>query len=347
MKKLFVCFVALIVWGTGHTHDMGNTMQEVLPSITYIRAQQFQTVKEVNPVTKQVIERTIEATPVVGTGFVVGGNIVVTNHHVIAHAVASGSNIYVTFIEDNERHKAALIGYDKITDVALLRLDGDFPSVKIRANMDGIHMGQEVFTISHFYGIGWSATNGIISSTTRSDPRYPYVKNLQLQILSGSGSSGGAVFNTKGEVVGLNRSIISMSAQTASRGRTSQLSMVAFPVRGDILARSIQRILAEHIVERIDLGVQLMEFGADSSYHVNEDPDFFTGVMVFSVSSKTDTPFKTSDIIISVDKQTFTDPADLLHYLDTEYEDGDTVKFYVYRDSDVINIDVTLKSIGS
>ena len=343
MKKLFVCFVALIVCSTGHTHDMGETMKEVLPAITYIRAQQFQTIKEVNPVTKQVIERTIEVTPVIGTGFIIRDNIVVTNHHVIAQAITSGADIYISFIESNERHKATLIGYDKITDVALLRLDGRFPSVEIDTK-SSIHMGQEVFTISHFYGIGWSATNGIISSTERNDPRYPYVKNLQLQILSGSGSSGGAVFNTKGDVVALNRAIISMNVN-ANTPR-SQLSMVAFPVRADALVESIERILAEHIVQRVDLGVQLLEFGPDSAYHVNENPDFFVGVMVFAVSAESTTQLKTSDIIISVDKKTYTNPSELLRYLDENYEPGDVVKFYVYRDKDLINIDVTLESVG-
>lgn len=344
MKKLFVCFVALIAWSTGHTHDMGVAMKDVLPAITYIRASQFQTIKEVNPVTKQVIEKTVEVTPVVGTGFIIKGNIVVTNHHVIAKAIINGTDIYVSFVENNERYKAAVIGYDKIADVALLRLDGQFPSVVIAENQE-LHMGQEVFTISHFYGIGWSATNGIISSTERRDPRYPYINNIQLQILSGSGSSGGAVFNTKGQVVALNRAIISMSA-TATGDTRSQLSMVAFPVRGDSLSDSIDRILAEHIVERVDLGAQLVGFGADSGYHVNENPNFFTGVVVFATSKNSLTPLRTSDIIISVDKQTFTDPGELMSYLDENYEPGDTVKLYVYRNEEVINIDVTLESVG-
>lgn len=342
MKKLFVCFVTLFLLSTGHTHDMGDAMQKVLPAITYIRAQQFQTIKEVDPTTKQVIERSVEVSPVIGTGFIIRGNIVVTNYHVIAHAIKSNAHIYISFVENNERHDAALIGYDTVADVALLRLDGEFSSVKI-SNGDGIRMGQEVFTISHFYGIGWSATNGIVSSIERNDPRYPYVKNMQLQILSGSGSSGGAVFNTDGEVVGLNRAIISMNTDGSG---SSQLSMVAFPVRGDILQKSIDRILSEHIVTRVDLGVQLLAFGNNSSYHANVNPDFFTGVMVFAVAEGSSTPLHTADIIISVDTKTFTDPGKLLEYLDNKYEVGDVVKFYVYRGTEVINIDVTLESVG-
>ena len=343
MKKLFVCFVALIAWGSGHTHEMADAMKDVLPSITYIRASQFQTVKEVNPVTKQVTERSVEVSPVVGTGFIIDDNIVVTNYHVIAKALSNDTKISVSFVESREQHETTLIGYDKITDVALLRIDGEFPSVELY-DCGALRMGQEVFTISHFYGIGWSATNGIISSTERRDPRYPYVNNLQLQILSGSGSSGGAVFNTHGEVVGLNRAIISMNVGTTTGSR--QLSMVAFPIRTDSLAESIKRIKAEHVVIRADLGVQMVGFGDDSSYHLNEDPQFFTGVIVFAKSRDSLTPLQTGDLIISLDKQTFTSPTELLLYLDKNYEPGDVVKLYVYRGEQVINIDVTLESAG-
>ena len=345
MKKLFVCFVALIVWGSGHTHEMADAMNTVLPSITYIRASQFQTVKEVNPVTKLVTETIVEISPVVGTGFIIDSNIVVTNYHVVAKAITNDTKITVSFIESTVLHETTLVGYDKIADVALLRIDGEFPSVTICDACESLRMGQEVFTISHFYGIGWSATNGIISSIERRDPRYPYVNNLQLQILSGSGSSGGAVFNTDGEVVALNRSIISMNASLAATG-TRQLSMVAFPIRSDSLADSIKRIKAEHIVVHVDLGVQMVGFGDNSAYHLNEDPKFFTGVIVFAKSTGSLTPLQTGDVIISLDKQTFTKPRELLLYLDEMYEPGDVVKLYVYRGEQVINIDVTLESVG-
>ena len=344
MKKLFVCFVALIVWSTGHTHDLGEAMEKVLPAITYIRAQQFQTVKEVNPVTKEVTEKSVQVTPIIGTGFIINDNIVVTNYHVIAKSVKNGTDIFVTFIESNERHEAAIIGYDEIADVALLRLEGSFPSVTI-CQCDNWRMGQEVFTISHFYGIGWSATNGIISSPDRRDPRYPYIHSLQLQILSGSGSSGGAVFDEDGHVVALNRAIISMNPSSILAPK-SQLSMVAFPIRSDSLTTSIRRILREHIVVRVDLGVQLIEFGDDSGYHSNENPDFFTGIIVYSKTDKPLAQLKSTDIIIGVDGRTFTKPEELLVYLDAEYEPGDVVKFYVYRDEQIINIDVTLESVG-
>ena len=151
----------------------------------------------------------------------------------------------------------------------------------------------------------------------------------------------------KGNVVGLNRSIVSMFPRvTRMSGGTSMLSMVAFPIRGDSLLEAIKRIKEETIVERVDLGVQLVPFGAHSSYHTNEDPTFFTGVIVYQKDSQSNTTLQTSDLIISLDNQTFTDPGALLKYLDENYEPGDVVKLHVYRDEKLINIDVTLEAVG-
>lgn len=348
MNKIIVCFLSIILLSsTGHTHDLADSMERVLPSITYIRAQQFNTVKEIDPTTKEVTEKRVEVNPIVGTGFIIEDNVVVTNHHVIAKAIEDKSAIYVSFVESNTRHLATVIGYDKITDVALLQLEGDFPSLTI-SSCTNLRMGSGVFTISHFYGIGWSGTSGIVSSVERTDPRYPYVNNLQVQLLSGSGSSGGPVFNTDGNVVGLNRSIVSMFPRINVLGRSSRmLSMVAFPVRGDSMIEAIANIKEHTVVEHIDLGVQMIPFGVDSSYHLNQDPTFFTGIIVFQKDRTSSTTLEPADLIVSLDNKTFTSPKEILAYLDKNYEVGDVVKLYVYRDEKLINIDVTLEAVGT
>ena len=348
MNKIIVCILSTLLFSNiGHTHDLADSMERVLPSITYIRAQQFTTVKDIDPVTKEVTEKRVEVNPIVGTGFIIEDNIVVTNHHVIANAIKNKTEIHVSFVEDNTRHLATVIGYDKITDVALLKIEGEFPSIII-SEYNNLRMGSEVFTISHFYGIGWSGTNGIVSSTKRTNPRYPYVNNLQVQLLSGSGSSGGPVFNTNGNVVGLNRSIVSMFPRMNVLGGSGRmLSMVAFPVRGDSMIEAIEKIKEQTVVTRLDLGVQMIPFGESSTFHLNEDADFFTGIIVYQKDRTSDTTLKASDLIVSIDNQTFTSPLVLLAYLNENYEVGDVVKLYVYRDEKLINIDVILEAVGS
>jgi len=347
MKKILVCFLYLVFFSSnGHTHDLTEVMNSVLPSIAYIRVERFQTRDQINEVTREVTKVDIPQTPIVGTGFVIDGNNVVTNYHVIAFAIQNNTKVHISFIDNNKQYEAKIFGYDKVADVALLEIEGDHPSVIISTCND-LRMGDEVFSISNFYGIGWSGTQGSISSNKRSDTRYPYIKNLQLQLLTGSGSSGGPVFNEKGEVIALNRSIVSMFPIQLILGRNpSMLSMAAFAIRGDIVTDSINRIREDLIVRRIDLGVSLIPFGEDSMYHTNEDESFFTGIIILSIDQGVTTTLKTSDLIIAIGGRTFTDPGKLLLWLDEHFEEGDVISMEVYRDEKVINIAVTLGVAG-
>ena len=64
------------------------------------------------------------------------------------------------------------------------------------------------------------------------------------------------------------------------------LSMVAFPIKGDSMAEAITAIKEHTIVTRLDLGVQMIPFGEDSTFHINQDADFFTGIIVYFVLFK-------------------------------------------------------------
>lgn len=348
MKKILVCFLYFFFFSNnGHTHDLTEVMNNVLPSIAYIRVERFQTLDKINKVTREVTKVDIPQVPIVGTGFIIDGNNVVTNYHVIAYAIQNNTKVHITFIDNNKQYEAKILGYDKVADVALLEIDGEHPSVII-SMCNNLRMGDEVFSISNFYGVGWSGTQGSISSNQRNDFRYPYIKNLQLQLLTGSGSSGGPVFNEDGKVIALNRSIVSMFPSSMMKGgrSTSMLSMVAFAIRGDTVIDTINRIREDLIVHRIDLGARLIPFGADSMYHTNEDGDFFTGVIVLDLDPGVTTNLKTSDLIIAMEGRTFTDPGELLLWLDENYEEGDVINMAVYRDERIINIAVTLGVTG-
>ena len=352
MKRLFIGLVALLTLSTGQAHDLTRMMNEVVPSVVYIRVDSFVMRDQLNSETKLVERVRIPTTPIIGTGFVIQGSRVVTNQHVVDFAIKNNTDINVTFKDSNQRYKATVIGYDKIADVAVLQIPGEHPGVKIEVETE-LQMGDPVFSISHFYGIGWSATQGTVSSNDRRDTRYPYINNLQLQLLQGSGSSGGPVFNEKGNVVGLNRSIVSMFPRgSVPTGRgSSMLSMVGYPVRADTLVQSILKILEDKIVVYLDLDVSLIEFGHESPFHLNYasgTTDYPVGVMVLNVDKDAETTLKATDIIISIDGNTFTDPVDLYEWLNTQskFKAGDTVNVQVYRDTEIINIAVPLTMAG-
>ncbi len=352
MKRLFIGLVILLTISTGNAHDLADKMNEVLPSIAYIRVAQFVDRETFDPVTKLTSSARVPTTPVIGTGFVIDNNNVVTNYHVIAFAVKHNTDIHITFIGSNQRFVATVIGYDKIADVALLAIPGEHEGVEILEDISNVRMGDPVFSISHFYGIGWSATQGSVSSTHRRDQRYPYIRNLQLQLLQGSGSSGGPVFDENGKVIALNRSIVSMFPRSIMQtGRTSMLSMVGYPVSGDTLLIAVKAIRKDIIVVHLDLGVSLIEFGENSMFHLNYtdgDDEYPIGTMVMSVDENSNTTLKDADIIISIEGNEFSDPAELFTWLNnqTRHKPGDTVNVQVYRDSEIINIAVPITIVG-
>jgi S1-C subfamily serine protease len=326
-------------------------MNDVLPAVAYMRIEQFVVREKVDPITRLTTTVRIPTTPIVGTGFVIDGNNIVTNYHVIAFAIKHNTEIYVTFENSNQRYLGKVLGYDKIADVALVQIPGDHPSVEISTH-DDFRMGDPVFSISHFYGIGWSGTQGTISSELRRDVRYPYISNLQLQLLQGSGSSGGPVFNERGKVVALNRSIVSMFPRSTVPTRSgSMLSMVGYPVRGDTLLTAIAAIRKDIIVVHLDLGVTLTNFGSDSMFHLNYasgQDDYPIGMMVMTIDKGMTTTLHASDIIISIEGKKFSDPVDMFNWLSsqTKFRQGDTVNVQVYRDTEVINIAVPLTIAG-
>jgi len=350
MKRLFIGLVALLTISTGQAHDLADRMNEVLPAVAYIRVEQFAVRDKLNPLTKLTSSIRVPTTPIIGTGFIIDNNNVVTNYHVIASAVKHNTEIHITFEGSNQRFLATVIGYDKIADVALLIIPGEHQSVEILDDTD-LRMGDPVFSISHFYGIGWSGTQGVISSIRRQDQRYPYINNLQLQLLQGSGSSGGPVFNMNGDVIALNRSILSMFPKSIIQTRSSVLSMVGYPVRGDTLIAAIAGIRKDIIVVYLDLGVSLITFGKDSMFHLNYangDDEYPIGVMVMSIDKNISTTLQQSDIIISIEGNKFSDPSELFTWLNEQikYKVGDTVNIQVYRDAEIINIAVPITIAG-
>ena len=353
MRRIFVGLLALLAFSTSLTHNLTDKMSEVLPSVVYLYVDTFVKSDKIDPITKLTTRTKIPSQPIIGTGFVIDGNNVVTNYHVIAFAIKNNTDVYVTFKGNNRHLKTKILGYDKIADIALLEIPGEHPSVKI-VDCSDLRMGDAIFSISHFYGIGWSGTEGIVSSNTRRDVRYPYINNLQLQLLQGSGSSGGPVFNRDGDVIALNHSIVSMFPREAvAKGRSSSmLSMVGYPIRGDTIIKSIEAIRKDIIVTYLDFGVTLIAFGKNSPFHLNrdddDDTDYPVGIMVLKIDKNLTTPLQPTDIIISIDGKKFSDPLNLFEWLNNQdkYKAGKVVSIEVYRDAEIINIAIPITIAG-
>jgi len=142
-----------------------------------------------------------------GSGFIISADgYILTNAHVVDHA----DKITVR-LTDKREFKGKVIGVDKRTDVALLKIEATgLPKVTL-GNADQVKVGEWVLAIGSPFGFDSSVTAGIVSAKGRSLPQENFVPFIQTDVAINPGNSGGPLFNMKGEVIGINSQIYSRS----------------------------------------------------------------------------------------------------------------------------------------
>ena len=181
-----------------------------------------------------------------GSGFIVSADgYVVTN----AHVVEDSSEVTVR-LTDRREFVAKVIGSDKRTDVALLKVDAkDLPRVVI-GDPDKLKVGEWVVAIGKPFGLENTMTAGIVSAKGRDLPQENLVPFIQTDVAINPGNSGGPLFNMRGEVVGINSMIYS---------RTGGYMGLAFAVPIDIAMNSVKQLQEKGRVTRGRIGVQIQE----------------------------------------------------------------------------------------
>lgn len=142
----------------------------------------------------------------IGSGFFISNNgYILTN----AHVVLKAEDILVKTVDRSE-YKAKLVGIDPRTDIALLKIEAETKPVKV-AEVDKMQVGEWVVAVGSPFGFENSMTAGVVSSTQRYLPEENYMPFIQSDVALNPGNSGGPLFNTKGQVVGINTQIVTRS----------------------------------------------------------------------------------------------------------------------------------------
>jgi serine protease Do len=146
-------------------------------------------------------------TRALGSGFIVSRDgVILTNAHVV-----NGARLVTVTLEDHRQYKARVLGADRSSDIAVLKIDAhDLPTVQL-GNSDQLGVGDYVMAIGAPFGLTESATAGIVSAKSRSLPDDGYVSFIQTDAAVNPGNSGGPLFNASGAVVGINSQIYSNS----------------------------------------------------------------------------------------------------------------------------------------
>ncbi|MBK6908225.1 MAG: DegQ family serine endoprotease [Rhodocyclaceae bacterium] len=190
--------------------------------------------------------RSMPAPRSAGSGFIVSADgVVLTNAHVVDEAAE-----VTVKLTDKREFKAKVVGIDKQTDVAVLKIDAkNLPAVTIGSAQQA-RVGEWVVAIGSPFGFENTVTAGIISAKSRSLPEEGYVPFLQTDVAINPGNSGGPLFNLKGEVIGINSQIYS---------RSGGYQGVSFAIPIDVAMKVQRQLLDNGKVQRGRLGVLIQE----------------------------------------------------------------------------------------
>ncbi len=181
-----------------------------------------------------------------GSGFIISEDgYIITNNHVIDDA----SEIIVR-LSDRRELVAEVIGADKRSDIALLKIDANgLPIVKLGSS-ENLKVGEWVLAIGSPFGFEHSVTAGIVSAKGRSLPNDTYVPFIQTDVAINPGNSGGPLFNLAGEVVGVNAQIYS---------RTGGFMGLSFAIPVDVMKEVVEQLKNGGKVSRGWLGVLIQD----------------------------------------------------------------------------------------
>src|SRR5438094_991805 len=224
-----------------------------------------------------------------GSGFIISTDgYVLTN----AHVVDSADEITVR-LNDKREFKARVIGADRRTDLALIKIDATgLPAVRM-GDPNRLKVGEWVVAIGSPFGFDSTVTAGIVSAKGRSLPQENFVPFIQTDVAINPGNSGGPLFNMRGEVVGINSQIYS---------RTGGFMGLSFAIPADV-ALDVQKQLKEKgRVARGKIGVVIQEVTRDLATSFGLDKP--RGALVNSVekgSPADKAGIEATDIIVSFD----------------------------------------------
>lgn len=224
-----------------------------------------------------------------GSGFIVTSDGYILSN---AHVVEGASEVSVR-LTDRREFTAKVIGVDKRTDVAVLKIDAkDLPTVRI-GDPSELKPGEWVAAIGSPFGFENSVTAGIVSATSRSLPDDNYVPFIQTDVAVNPGNSGGPLFNLNGEVVGINSQIYS---------RTGGYMGLSFAIPIDVAINVRDQLIKTGRVSRGRIGVTIQEVNSQLAESFGLDRP--RGALIGSVeegSPGDKAGLEPGDVILSVD----------------------------------------------
>lgn len=271
-----------------------------------------------------------------GSGVIISSDgYIVTNNHVIENA----DKIEIV-LNDRRVYEGTLIGTDKTTDIALVKIEADNLQPLAFGNSESLQVGEWVLAVGNPFNLTSTVTAGIVSAKSRNmginQSQMSVESFIQTDAAVNPGNSGGALVNTRGELVGIN---------TAIASNTGSYAGYSFAVPTSIVQKVAADLKEYGEVQRALLGVSIAEINAETQKKYNLDKP--EGVLVMDVSEGSaarEAGIQEEDIIMAVDgKPTKTVPQ--LQEQIAQHRPGDSVKVLFIRNGKEQTAVVTLRNV--
>ena len=276
-----------------------------------------------------------------GSGIVIRSDgYILTNEHVTAVADGGGS-ITVAF-SDGRTTPAKLVGADKATDLAVVKVNLTGLTAATFADSDTIKVGQTVVAVGSPLGLNGTVTEGIVSAlhrpTSGASDNSAVIDAIQTDAAINPGNSGGALVDLAGRVVGINQSIATAGSNSGQQGEPGNIG-IGFAIPSDTAARISQELITSGKATHAQLGVETQT--ATSS-----DQQTAIGATIASVSpgsAAANAGVKAGDVVTKVNDRVIGQSEDLAATI-RSYAPGTKVTLTIKRGNDTRTVNVTLGS---
>lgn len=246
---------------------------------------------------------------------------IITNNHVI-----EGASVFNVTLNNNRELKAELVGTDKTTDLALLKVRARNLDNIDFGDSDDVKVGEWVLAVGNPFNLASTVTAGIVSAKGRNiniiEGDYSIESFIQTDAVVNPGNSGGALVNTRGELVGINTAILS---------ETGGYEGYSFAIPSNLVQKVIEDLKDYGQVQRAILGVRISDINDDLASDL--DLPSVAGVLINGVnagSSAADAELREGDVIVGVNGRKTNSTAELQEQV-AQYRPGDMISIDYIR----------------
>jgi serine protease Do len=269
-----------------------------------------------------------------GSGVIVSKDgYIVTNNHVIAEA----DEITVMINGSHKEYKAKIIGEDKDSDLAVIKIEAEnLEAIKL-STIDEVKLGDVVFAIGNPFGVGQTVTQGIISALNKNHVGINKYENfIQTDASINPGNSGGALIDSRGALIGINSAILSQTGGNHGIG---------FTIPVDMVRNIVSKLIKDGKVSRGYMGVNISQVTPSlEKLYTQKHGAIITDIQVDSPAQKAE--LQRGDLIYSVNGKKIKNPSDLQRII-SSFSPDETIELAIEREKETLRKELKLTNLNS